>query len=541
MVAVRSGRSGTVGSRSRPGLGKYCGTVGRRSRQGVGVRCVLVAVMLTLVATACTVSKDGTPEPMPAAPSGLEKFYAQTPNWGPCTGFGASGTRFAPSAECTRIDVPVDYEKPDGPTAQIALSRMKATGSRIGSLLLNPGGPGVAGLQMATVGSGTPLEQRFDRVGFDPRGIGASLPSITCLTPQEMDAERGERPFDNDPAGIAAAEADNRQYADRCFERTGSEFLAHVGTREVVQDMDVIRAVLGDPGISYIGYSYGTMLGSAYAEKFPDRVRALVLDAAIDPEQDPNAESLRQAAGFQQAFAAYSAACVQQGECPLGNDPTQTTARFRELVNPLWDKPVPTVDPRGLGYNDATTGVMHALYSDDMWSTLSLGLAELRDGRGDTLLSLADMYEGRAEDGTYSNSQDAFRAIRCVDSPRITDRELIGKQDTEYRRVAPFVDDGRGTGAAPLDMCATWPVPNTSDTHRISVNGLPKTVVVSTTEDPATPYQAGVDLAAQLNAALITYRGTRHTVSLVAGVDCVDRAVVRYLINLTEPEQGLTC
>ncbi|MFI6044405.1 alpha/beta hydrolase [Nocardia sp. NPDC051321] len=503
-------------------------------------RGALMVAVLALVAAGCTV--DGHPTgPMPAAPAELAKFYSQTVQWGSCTGFGSPDDRFAPSAQCARITVPVDYSAPDGPTAQIALSRIKASGKKIGSLLMNPGGPGESGLTMSSLGNKTPLAERFDRVGFDPRGVGSSTPAIVCETAQEQDAQRAEPQKDNTPEGIAAAENENREYADRCTEHTGKDFLSRVGTREVVQDMDVLRAALGDAKLSYLGYSYGTKIGSAYAEKFPDHVRALVLDGAVDSAQDPVQESLRQAAGFQKVFDAYAADCAGKADCPLGTDKTQAVQRFRALVNPLWDKTVPTTDPRGLNYGDALTGVRQALYTNDLWPVLTLGLSELRDGRGDTLLQLADLYDGRRDDGSYNNTSDAFTAIRCVDDPRISDRGITAEQDIEYRKAAPFLDDGRGTGAAPLDQCTVWPVPNTSEPHRITVTGLPKTVVVSTTEDPATPYQAGVDLAAQLGASLLTYKGNRHTVALSGGSSCVDNAVIDYLVDLTDPAPGLTC
>ncbi|WP_216911884.1 alpha/beta hydrolase [Nocardia noduli] len=513
-----------------------------RVRSGRGLLVTGVAGMLLVVA-GCggTAEPKTTPVPSPPAPAGLERFYSQSVRWGDCDGFGDPEDRLPPSAECAKITVPVDYAKPDGATAQIALSRIQASGDKIGSLLLNPGGPGGSGLSMVSIAGRGELAERFDRVGFDPRGIGSSTPTISCLTPQESDAERADPPEDNSPAGIAEMEAENKAYADKCAERTGTEFLAHVGTREVVQDMDVIRAVLGDPGLNYLGYSYGTRLGSAYAERFPDRVRALVLDGAVDSSQDPVQESLRQAAGFQGVFEAYSVECAAEPDCPLGSDPTRAVARFRALVDPLWTTPAATTDPRGLTYDDAITGVRQALYTDELWQVLTMGLDELGKGRGDTLLQLADMYDGRREDGTYRNTDDAFNAIRCVDDPRIADPALTGRQDMEYRKAAPFIDDGRGTGAAPLDLCVSWPVPNTSEPHRISVTGLPETVVVSTTEDPATPYQAGVDLAQQLGASLITYRGNRHTAALVAGDKCLDDAVVAYLVDLTEPAPGLTC
>ncbi|MFC7450626.1 alpha/beta hydrolase [Rhodococcus daqingensis] len=475
-----------------------------------------------------------------AVPAGLEAFYTQTPEWGSCEGYSTDGQPLASRLECARITVPVDYADPSGDTAQVAISRNRATGDKIGSLLVNPGGPGASGLAMAIDGAGTAMDERFDVIGFDPRGIGASTPQVRCLTPTEVDEKRADPAVDMSPAGIAGIEARNADYARKCAERTGAKFLEHVGTREVVRDMDVIRSVLGDEKLSYLGYSYGTRLGSSYAETFPANVRAMVLDGALDPNQDPVAEVVLQAAGFQRAFDAFAADCATSGDCPLGTDPARFTARFQELVGPLVDKPADTTDPRGLGYQDAITGVQQALYSQSLWGMLRGGLTSLADGHGDTLLQLADTYEGRQADGSYSNIDDAFNAVRCVDDPPVTDRAEAGAADVEFRRAAPFLDDGRGTGNAPLDTCAFWPVPSSGSPHTIDAAGLPQVVVISTTEDPATPYQAGVELAKQLGAALITYRGTQHTVAM-NGVSCVDDPVVEYLTELTEPQADLTC
>ncbi|MET0197060.1 MAG: alpha/beta hydrolase, partial [Rhodococcus fascians] len=328
--------------------------------------------------------------------------------------------------------------------------------------------------------------------------------------------------------------------AAKCVERTGADVLEHVGTREVVQDMDVIRSVLGDEKLTYLGYSYGTRIGAAYAEAFPDRVRAMVLDGALDPEQSPVDEAVEQGAAFQGAFEAFAEDCAQSEACPLGPDPAAADRTFRELVDPLIQTPAATTDPRGLGYDDAITGTQQALYSQSLWRILRVGLTELQEGRGDTLLRLADTYSGRLDDGTYSNLDDAFNAIRCVDDPPTTDRAEAGEADRRYREAAPFLDDGRGTGNAPLDVCAFWPVPNTSTPYTISAEGLPKLVVISTTFDPATPYQAGVELARQLDADLITFDGAQHTVAF-SGENCVDEPVVDYLVDLTPPGNDLVC
>jgi hypothetical protein len=267
----------------------------------------------------------------------------------------------------------------------------------------------------------------------------------------------------------------------------------------------------------------------------------MVLDGAVDPSEQPEQESVEQAGSFQKAFDAYAADCAKKPECPLGTDPGQATTKFRQLVAPLWNNPAPTPDGRGLTFSDALTGVENTLYAEDSWDVLSVGLTQLKAGQGDTLLKLADLYDGRRKDGTYDNSQDAFLSIHCVDDPAIKDRAEAEQEDQAYRKAAPFLDDSHGGAAAPLDLCVFWPVPTTGGPHKLSVSGLTKTVVVSTTQDPATPYQNGVDLAQQLGAALITNRGTRHTVFLSGGVPCVDDAVFAYLTDLKTPAQGLTC
>lgn len=474
-------------------------------------------------------------------PPGLEPFYTQQVRWESCDGYSTDGSDLVGAGlECARVTVPIDYESPEGDTAQVALSRSRATGEKIGSLLVNPGGPGASGLGTAVVADGTELAERFDVVGFDPRGIGASTPQIDCLTPGETDAWRQDPVVDMTAEGIARAEQKSREYAARCAERTGADVLAHVGTRDVVRDMDVIRAALGDAGLNYLGYSYGTRLGSAYAEAFPGNVRAMVLDGALDPQQDPVEEAVRQAAGFQQAFDAFAENCATGEDCPLGADPAAAVERFRSLVDPLIDRPAATDDPRGLSYPNAITGVIATLYSPQGWEYLRTGLTELEQGRGDTLLLLADMYEGRFADGSYSNSSEAMAAVRCVDDVAVTDPAVAGELDTRSREAAPFLDDGRGTGNAPLGACAFWPVPPSGDRHAVDADGLPPIVVVSTTEDPATPYQAGVDLAKQLDAVLVTYRGTQHGVVL-SGQWCIDLPVARYLVDLAVPEGDTTC
>jgi pimeloyl-ACP methyl ester carboxylesterase len=480
-----------------------------------------------------------------ATPEGESaQLYGQPPVWGSCAQFIGDITAI-PTAQCGRVAVPVDYTKPDDAQAQLAVIRIPATGDRIGTLVVNPGGPGASAVDtVASMGAslaGTDIARRFDLVGIDPRGVGHSTPGLRCRTDAEFDAYRREPMADYSPEGVAHIEQLYRQFAQLCSDKMGTDFLANIGTASSAQDMDVVRAALGENQINYLGFSYGTALGAAYAERYGDRVRAMILDGAVDPSLDPIAESISQMSGFQTAFNDYAADCAQSAGCPLGTDPAKFVERFHQLVDPLVAKPGGTSDPRGLSYQDAITGTVNALYSRRYWTYLTSGLLGLQRGTdaGDLLL-LADDYQHRDESGHYQNLQDAFTAIRCVDSPYPADPAAWADGDRRIREVAPFMAYGNFTGFAPRDVCALWPVPPTSFPRPATSPGPGKVVVVSTTHDPATPYQAGVDLARQMGAALITFDGTQHTV-VFNGDQCVDTAVVNFLIDSAVPPIDLRC
>jgi pimeloyl-ACP methyl ester carboxylesterase len=346
---------------------------------------------------------------------------------------------------------------------------------------------------------------------------------------------------DYSPAGVAHIEQLYKQLAQQCVNRMGTGFLANAGTASVARDMDMVRRALGDDQINYLGYSYGTELGTAYLEQFGDHVRTMVLDGAIDPTVGPVQENIEQMAGFQTAFNDYAKDCARSPACPLGTDPTQFVSRYHALVDPLVAKPGKTSDPRGLSYADATTGTINALYTPQHWKYLTSGLLGLQRGTdaGD-LLMLADDYEGRDKNGHYDSDQDVFNAVRCVDAPNPTDSATWVSADQQIRQAAPFLSYGQFTGNAPRDLCALWPVPATSAPHAAAPVAQGKVVVVSTTHDPATPYQAGVSLARQLGSPLITYDGTQHT-AVFNGDQCVDTAVVRYFVAGVLPPPSLQC
>jgi pimeloyl-ACP methyl ester carboxylesterase len=499
----------------------------------IGVLATLAALVLV---SGCSMVVDGRAvisAPRPGTPI----------QWGRCKSASSDETRLPAGAECGLLSVPVDYSKPDGDVAQIAMIRFKATGTKIGSLVVNPGGPGESGVEAAAeMASSLPqsVRERFDLVGFDPRGVANSTPAVWCNSDADNDRQRADPTVEYNPQGVAHIESENKAFVQRCLDKMGKEFLASIGTNNVARDLDAIRAALGDDKLTYLGYSYGTRLGSAYAEAYPDKVRAMILDGAVDPNADQIEEDVRQAAAFQQAFDNFAADCATSPNCPLGTDPAKAVDVYHSLVNPLVQKPAKTKDPRGLSYSDAIVGTILPLYSPSLWRHLTQALSEIKGGTGDTMLAMADLYMGRDSKGHYNNSTDVRVAVNCVDKVPITDRAKVVDEDRRTRLAAPFMSYGEFTGLAPMDTCAYWPVPATSSQHEIKVNGLPPILVVSTTNDPATPYKAGVDLAEQLGGSLLTYQGTQHTV-VFQGNKCIDDIAARYLVDVTVPPPNTRC
>jgi pimeloyl-ACP methyl ester carboxylesterase len=521
--------------------------------RGSGRTLLILAAVAAMVGPLLACSPNSPTGSGAAVPVGLDKYYTQKLSWGSCASFSPSsddkaaysisGTPF----ECAHLQVPLDYSQQNGQDAQLAVLRVKAADQahRIGSLLVNPGGPGASGTEtaasLALQLKGAPLLARFDLVGFDPRGIGASTPTLQCFTPAERDADRLDVEVDNSPAGVAKQERKNRNYDAKCLQHSGKALLANSGTRDVVKDMDILRAALGDQKLTYLGYSYGTRLGYTYAEAFPQNVRALILDGALDPNQGLVDREVAQAAGFQNAFNAFGVWCTKQPQCPLGTnpDPAALTSAFKKLALPVINKPIPLLDGRKMSYNDVMTGTIQALYSPQLWKRLMTGLQGLPTGEGRVLMYLADQYQERQQDGSYELTLDAFTSIGCVDDKPVTDPNTVLEASKRALAAAPFEDSDTGPDPA-RDPCAFWPVPNTSQPHQPHVTGLPQVMVISVTGDPATPYQAGVNLAKALNARLLTAVGTQHTVAL-QGTKCVDDIVTNYLVNLVLPPEGTRC
>ncbi len=487
-------------------------------------------------------------QPVPGeVPAGLERFYEQELTFGPCDDYATTDDdagKFPNDAyECARLEVPLDYDNPDGRTAQIALLRVPATGTPIGSLLVNPGGPGFPGTTQAVLIATTlgehPITEQFDLIGFDPRGVGASTPALDCFTDAQREADMPLAPLHQ--AWESYTEEETLQLYERCAELSGGEdVLAHVGTRDAVRDMDVLRAVLGDEKLNFFGASYGTRLGAVYAETFPQNVRAMVLDGAVDPTTGTDARRFVQWEGFQNAFENMAAFCAQSPDCPLGTDPEQATAVFQQMVQPLIDQPLVTTDGRELTYTGAVSAVVFFLYNEFTWPPLILGLTGLEAGNGDFLMILRDFSHQRRSDGSYPNFSEAIGAINCLDEDRQTPEQATAQVRGIYE-VAPFLDSGRPVGEV-RDFCEHWPVqPTLGYPYAQDIEGLPTTLIVSITRDPATPHSGGISLAETLGGYLLTVEGEQHGVALITNNACVNDIVADYLINLELPDEGAIC
>jgi len=478
----------------------------------------------------------------------LERFYEQQLRFEQCAGFATTAADETaltedPDLRCARLEVPLDYDDPDGRTMQIALLKAPARGEPIGSLLLNPGGPGGPGMSMAAVGAKTlahsPVTERFDLIGFDPRGVGASTPAIDCATDAELDA--GEWLPSVTVGEGALTEDDTRRLVERCAEGSGgADVLAHVGTRDAVRDMDILRAALGDEKLSYLGQSYGTRLGAVYAETFPQNVRAMVLDGAVDPRLGTTERRLTQFAGFQRSFDEMAAFCATTPGCPLGTDPARAVQAFHDITRPLSNDPIVLADGSEFDFNAAYGGVTAGLYHSEVWPVLIEGIAELRTGRADTLLEVSQVFSGRGPDGRHGNFSEAVYAINCMDEQRHTPQQEVDLK-RRVQEVAPFTDAGLGPDGA-RDPCESWPAePTLGFPHATDIEGVPQTLVLSITGDPATPYEAGVSLADALGSALLTVEGEQHTVAFSGANQCVNDAVANYLIDLKTPQEGTRC
>ena len=476
-----------------------------------------------------TSAPSSTAAPSPAPTAVPTEAPPAVLDWESCSG----------GFECARIAGPLDYADVAKGTISVPLIRRPAGDEeqRIGSLLVNPGGPGVSGVDFVRNASlifSPKVRERFDIVGWDPRGVAGSEPAVNCV--DELDDLISTDPSPDSVEEQQAQDALARAFAEGCAERSGA-ILPYLATENTARDMDRIRAALGDEKLTYFGFSYGTFYGAIYAEMFPDRVRALALDAVVDPSITAQEDAKNQTLGLEAALDAFFADCAADIECYFYSD-GDPAAAFDALMAQLEAQPIAGDGSIDVGPGIAWLGVISALYNKESWPQLAESLLGAQQGNGIGLLALSNFITGRIGPGNYSDELEQRIATVCVDSERLSREEKIALLQ-ELEALAPRLGDA-GVGPAG-DPCDFWPAPSLREPMRVSAAGAPPILVLGTTGDPITPYQQAQSLAEQLSSGvLLTLVGTKHT-AYGGGKACIDDAVDAYLLELKAPDEGTRC
>lgn len=512
------------------------GNVRRRHRH----RLLLTAAasIAALLLSSCSVLAPDAPAKTSAAPevvgevsAELQDFYAQSVSWSSCNG----------GFQCAEVDVPMNYGDPQQDTIKLAVTRLPATGKRLGAMLVNPGGPGGSGVNMVKDGAKTyfsaKLRGAYDVVGFDPRGVQRSA-GVKCLDDAQMDAARQEQFDPAQDAGLARAEAESKRQTELCKKNSGP-VLEYVDTVSSAKDMDILRAVVGDKQLNYMGFSYGTKLGATYAGLFPDRVGKFSLDGALDPSLDIDQVSMGQAVGFENALRAWAKECLGTTECPVTGTVDEAMAQIRDLQAVYTATPQQTPDGRVVTGTEFTGGLAFGMYSTDLWEPLKGALKQAFAGDASGMLMLADYSADRDSDGKYqSNTAGAFTAINCLDYPMNSDVTHMREQAVALEKASPTF--GKLLGFSGLS-CKYSSFPATGKPAPISAPGAGPILVVGTTGDPATPYSWAQALAKQLDSGvLVTWKGNGHTAYGRAN-ECLTSTVDAYFVDGKVPAAGTSC
>ncbi|WP_380278895.1 alpha/beta hydrolase [Kitasatospora purpeofusca] len=509
-------------------------------------------------ASTAAAAPTATPTPTPTVkPTGaddpaLKPFYGQQIAWAACPPDAKAAEQKIDLSlmKCGKLHVPLDYTNPSGEAIDLALVKNPAAkqDQRLGSLIVNPGGPGASGVETVKFGDkqfeGT-LHNRFDVVGFDPRGTGESSP-VLCLDDKQRDALNAEdSPLDPAEAKTRS-DKHSADFIAACQAKSG-KLLPFVGTRNTARDLDVLRAAVGDQKLNYLGISYGTYLGALYAEEFPKTVGRLILDGAVDPAEQGLDSSLNQIIGFEKSFERFAVDCVQNhaDECPLGKSSDKAAKKAADFLDGLRDKPLPTKDGRKVGSDLGWTGVTALLYGDEktMWQYLRMSLLlAMKGGQGDGLLGFADMYNGRDDKGHYSPESEALVAIRCADGASPAPSAEQAQQAVQkLQQEAPLLAKGVSVEDFSQGSCVSWPFKTPEKPHTVRAEGAAPILVVGSTGDPATPYAAAESLAKGFaNATLLTRVGEGHG-AFGSGNGCIDAAYAAYLTEGTLPAAGTKC
>jgi pimeloyl-ACP methyl ester carboxylesterase len=466
--------------------------------------------------------------------------FASTVSWADC------GDGF----QCGTLTVPVDWKVSSGETLPLALIRRPARSpsDRIGALVMNFGGPGESGIEyLRGTWQRLPavVQDRFDLMSFDPRGTGASRP-IDCVDNAFLDLSGLFPDVPMTDAALVALNRYNQAFADGCKRRMGT-YAGQVGTRNAARDLEAIRIALGEPKLTYLGYSYGTVLGAAYAQMFPSAIRAMVLDGPPDYSLSARDYAYAQAQGFARALDAFLTWCSATS-CPLASSGAPRDV-LTQLIDRVRQQPLPaSYVLNGMTRNGKLTsglfetGVIALLYDKSTgWPILAKDLqSAVHDGWGGPLLAAADQFVRRSLDGTWAPLVEANAVITCVDRPT-TDTVSLTQERADVATFQAQLPPWGGEWATPT--CVGMPKPARGDKlGKIEVVGAPAVLVVGTTGDPATPYAGAQALITHFqHSGLLTFDSTEHTAFGSGRSPCIDDAVDRYLVDGTMPPPGTHC
>ncbi len=489
-----------------------------------GIAAVIGALVLSMIGFTATHQ---------AFYNNLSDYYKQELKWSSCYD----------NFECAELAVPIDYNRIKTGTFKISVLRYAAQdpNRRIGSLVINPGGPGASGVDYAYNAEyifDPDLTDRFDIVGFDPRGVARSVP-ITCFNDAETDANYASDSKPDNEAEFQSAIAETKKFVQKCLNK--NQHLTSFSTANAARDMDILRQALGEAKLNYMGKSYGTYMGALYASLFPNNIGRVILDGAVDPTISNFEQTKTQAVGFDNALQAFITDCITRTTCPL---PRNKEAATKELLS-IWQsaatKPLPVKDKdekRTVGESLLVLGTASALYdSYEGWPELRMAIGEAVKGYADTFLELADMYSGRQEDGTYaSNEFDSGAIIDCLDFGDDRSVRQLQRDAVAISAAAPVF--GPYIALSGL-TCKYFKTPAPEQVAKTKTNAT--ILIIGTTGDPATPYAWAKGLARLLpNSQLLTYVGDGHTAQ-GRGNACIDDAVDAFYLKGTLPAKELRC
>jgi pimeloyl-ACP methyl ester carboxylesterase len=507
-------------------------------RKLMRARITVIALALAVILSGCSATQEDKAESVEPEFSALAEYEQQRLKWSQCYD----------DYDCAELRVPIDYDDISVGTFRISVLRAPAKDQdrRLGSIVINPGGPGGSGVDYAYAADyvfSPDITERYDIVGFDPRGVGESEP-IYCLTDEELDANFAADAKPDNALELQESLEDSEEFAEKCAENT--DYLEHFSTIATARDMDILRAALGEATLNYVGKSYGTYLGTLYAELFPKKVGRFVLDGAVDPNIPMKDQNLTQAIGFDRATTAFIKECLTRADCPFTGTVKEAEATILATLQNATTKPLPQKNPRNNDDRMVTeslilVGIASSLYDDvDGWPKLRQAFTESAAGFGDTFLQLADEYSGRNPNGTFrSNDFDSGAVIDCLDWRDERTTEEFTADVTEFAAKAPIF--GPYIAYAGLH-CQFLPKPKTqrvaNTTTTITTAPI---IVIGTIRDPATPYAWSVSLAKIFKgSSLISLDGDGHT-GHGRGSACVDNAVDAFLLKGTLPPADLIC